>query len=63
MAEKSETVKHESNPQPVTDGAERREEIRDALRRLREIGEALPAVDAVAIVREGRDSTDQDPRR
>jgi hypothetical protein len=63
MAEKSETVKHESGSQLVTDGAARREEIRDALRRLREIGEALPAVDAVAIVREGRDSADQDSRR
>ena len=59
MAENSETVKHESGPRLVTDGAVRREEIRNALRRLREIGEALPAVDAVAIVREGRDSAGQ----
>lgn len=63
MAEKSETVKHKSNSQLLTDRAARREEIRDALRRLREIGEALPAVDAVAIVREGRDSANQDSRR
>lgn len=63
MAEKSETIKHESGSQLVRNGAVRREEIRDALRRLREIGEVLPAVDAVAIVREGRDSADQDSRR
>ena len=63
MAEKSETVKHESGSHLVTEQAARREEIRAALRRLRQIGEALPAVDAVAIVREGRDSADQDSRR
>ncbi len=55
MAEKSDILKREAEPPPITDRGVRREEIRQALRRLREIGEKLPAVDAVAIVREGRD--------
>jgi hypothetical protein len=55
MAEKSDTLKRESELQPVIDQGRRREEIRAALQRLREIGEKLPVVDAVAIVREGRD--------
>jgi hypothetical protein len=62
MVEKSETIGHESSSQLVTAQAARREEIREALRRLREIGEASPAVDAVAIVREGRDSAARDLR-
>lgn len=62
MAEKSEILKHEAEPQPRTGQGARREEIRQALRRLREIGEKLPAVDAVAIVREGRDLAGQGSR-
>ncbi len=62
MAEKSEILKHEAKPQPTTEQQVRRAEIHQALRRLREIGEKLPVVDAVAIVREGRDLEGQGPR-
>lgn len=55
MAEKSEILKREAEPQSTTEQGGRREGFRKALRRLREIGEKLPAVDAVAIVREARD--------
>jgi hypothetical protein len=55
MAEKSDTLKRESELQPAIDQGRRREEIRTALQRLREIGEKLPVVDAVAVIREGRD--------
>jgi hypothetical protein len=53
MAEKSDTLKRESELQPAIDQGRRREEIRTALQRLREIGEKLPVVDAVAVIREG----------
>jgi hypothetical protein len=54
MAKKSDTLNHEK---------EQRQEARDlkreaslnALRRLREIGEKLPIVDAAAVIREGRE--------
>ncbi|MDT4952562.1 MAG: hypothetical protein QOJ02_700 [Acidobacteriota bacterium] len=59
MIEKSDILNRESELQPTTDQSLRREEIRKALRRLREIGEKLPVVDAVAIVREGRDLAEQ----
>jgi len=62
MAEKSDTLKRESELQPATDQGRRREEIHAALRRLREIGEKLPVVDAVAVVREGRDLAEQGSR-
>jgi hypothetical protein len=62
MAEKSDTLKRESELQPAIDQGRRREEIRTALQRLREIGEKLPIVDAVAIVREGRDLAEQGSR-
>ena len=38
------------------------EQVREALARLREMGEKLPPVDAVAIVREGRDLSGQESR-
>lgn len=61
MPNKSDTLIRESEHQPATD-QKRREEIRRALRRLREIGEKLPAVDAVAVVRESRDLAEQGSR-
>jgi hypothetical protein len=56
MVEKSDTLKREAEQlqSPMTP-SERKEESLKALQRLREIGEKLPAVDAVLIVREGRD--------
>jgi hypothetical protein len=62
MTDKSELLKREAEPQPTANQGAQREEIRQALRRLREIGEKLPAVDAVAIVREGRDLAGQGSR-
>jgi hypothetical protein len=62
MVEKSDTLNHQSEVQPARDQSTRSEEIRMALRRLREIGEKLPTVDAVAIVREGRDLAGQGSR-
>ena len=62
MVEKSDTLNHQSAAQPARDQNARSEEIRKALRRLREIGEKLPTVDAVAIVREGRDLAGQGSR-
>lgn len=59
MAEKSDILKRESEPQFTPDQGLRREEILKALQRLREIGEQLPVVDAVAVVREGRDLAEQ----
>ena len=38
------------------------EEVREALQRLRRIGETLPPVDAAALVREGRDAAERGRR-
>ncbi len=60
MAEKSDTLKQDVREQNEN---LKREEALNALRRLREIGENLPAVDAVAVIREGRDLAEWDSRR
>jgi hypothetical protein len=62
MAGKSNTLKRESDLQTTKDQDQQREEAYKALRRLREIGENLPVVDAVAIVRESRDLAEQGSR-
>ena len=62
MPEKTDTLKPERESEPVPDWPARRKEAREALQRLRRIGESLPVVDAVAIVREGRDASEQDTR-
>jgi hypothetical protein len=63
MAEKSDTLKREAEQlQSPMNAGQRKEESLKALRRLREIGEKLPAVDAVLIVREGRDLVEQGSR-
>ncbi|HEV7842331.1 MAG TPA: hypothetical protein VGO69_01470 [Pyrinomonadaceae bacterium] len=63
MAEKSDTLKRETEElhSPMNPGQRREESLR-ALQRLREIGEKLPAVDAVLIVRESRDLAQQGSR-
>lgn len=53
MVKKSDILRHEKEP-TSTDQSLRRQEALEALRRLREIGEKLPPVDAALIVREGR---------
>lgn len=62
MAEKSDTLKREREQQPEADQSVRREEAREALRQLRQLGESLPAVDAAAVVRAGRDVSERGAR-
>jgi len=53
------TPKQTDEKQSFEERRLRREEALKALRRLREIGEKLPVVDAVAVVRENRDLAEQ----
>ncbi len=62
MAEKSEIWKQEIHEPTPTDQRLRREVALKALRRLREIGEQLPPVDAAVVVRESRDLAGQGSR-
>jgi hypothetical protein len=51
---KSTDIQHDELPAEVaSDQTIRREEIRQALLRLRKLGEGLPTVDAVEVIREG----------
>jgi hypothetical protein len=59
MAEKSDTLKHDVKEQ---NESLKREEALKALRRLRDIGENLPIVDAASVIREGRNLAEQDSR-
>jgi hypothetical protein len=61
MAKKSDTLNHEKEQREVAQRL-RREAALSALRRLREIGEKLPTVDAAAVIREGRDLAGQGSR-
>lgn len=54
MAKKSDPPEREEGRRQA-DESLRREEALKALRRLREIGDKLPAIDAAVVVREGRD--------
>ena len=57
MAEKPDTLKTEREQPHEAGSPAHRKRVLEALQRLREIGEKLPAVDAVAVVREGRDAS------
>ncbi len=59
MIDKSDTLKPEQSSQFAGDQTASNECAREALRRLRQIGEDLPTVDAVAVVRESRDVAEQ----
>ncbi|HEV2912571.1 MAG TPA: hypothetical protein VGX92_04575 [Pyrinomonadaceae bacterium] len=59
MAEKSDTLKHEAQEQ---NESLKREEALKALRRLRDIGENLPTIDAAVVIREGRNLAEQGSR-
>ena len=59
MAKKSDTLKHEVQKQ---NESLKRDEALKALRRLRDIGENLPIVDAAAVIREGRNLAERDSR-
>jgi len=59
MSQDTDTLKqeqgdHRAQPLPPTPA-----QIREALTRLREVGEKLPPVDAVAIIREGREAAQE----
>ncbi|OLE54973.1 MAG: hypothetical protein AUG51_04850 [Acidobacteria bacterium 13_1_20CM_3_53_8] len=54
MAEKSDTLKREIQKRVPARDRPNLEAALNALRRLREIGEKLPPVDAAAVIREGR---------
>lgn len=54
MANQTNTIEHERDQEPTRIHTTDRKEIREALMRLRMIGEELPPVDAAAVVREGR---------
>jgi len=61
MAKKSDTMNHEKEQRQI-DQSLRRENALKALRRLRHIGEKLPAVDAAVVIRESRDLAGQGSR-
>ncbi len=61
MAKKSDTLNDEKERRQA-EQSPRREDALKALRRLRDIGEKLPAVDAAAVVREGREASGRVPR-
>ncbi len=54
MANQTNTIEHERDHKTTRIHATDRKEIREALMRLRMIGEELPPVDAATVVREGR---------
>ena len=59
MAEKSDTLNHDVHEQ---NERLKREEALRALRRLRDIGENLPTIDAAVVIREGRNLAEQGSR-
>ena len=59
MAEKSDILKHGIQEQ---NESLKREEALKALRRLRDIGENLPTVDAAVVIREGRNLAERASR-
>ncbi|HYX71523.1 MAG TPA: hypothetical protein VE732_02025 [Nitrososphaera sp.] len=61
MAKESDTLNNEKEQRQV-DQSLRREDALKALRRLRDIGEKLPTVDAAAVIREGRVLAEQGSR-
>lgn len=61
MTKKSDVLNQEKGHREPESGLKREEALK-ALRRLRDIGEKLPVVDAAAVVRGGRDSAGRDAR-
>ncbi len=63
MPQNTDSLKHERGAHPAQPLVPTLQaQIREALTRLREVGEKLPPVDAVAIIRESRDSSAQESR-
>jgi len=59
MSENTDTLEHERASHPAQPCQPTPVQVREALARLREVGETLPPVDAVAIVRESRELSAQ----
>lgn len=62
MSQNADMLEHERDAHPVQPLPPTPAQIREALARLREVGEKLPPVDAVAIIRESRDLSAQESR-
>jgi hypothetical protein len=62
MTEKSDTLSRNDKEQQSEERNVRREEALSALRRLREIGEKLPVIDAATVIRENRNLMEQNSR-
>ncbi len=62
MSQNTDTREHERSTHPAQPCQPTPIQVREALARLREVGENLPPVDAVAIVRESRDLSVQESR-
>jgi hypothetical protein len=62
MSQNTDTLEHERGAHPAQPHPPTLAQIREALTRLREVGEKLPPVDAVAIIRESRDLSAQENR-
>ena len=62
MTQSTDTREDEQEKYPTESVSPSLEEIREALVRLRQVGEKLPPVDAVAVIREGRDLEAQESR-
>ena len=61
MTDKADTLNHEKEQERRAQDLKREASLR-ALRRLRDLGEKLPEVDAAALVRESRDLAGQGSR-
>jgi len=59
MSQDTDTLKQEQGDHRAQPLAPTPDQIRDALKQLRDVGEKLPPVDAVAIIREGREAAQE----
>ena len=59
MSQDTHTLEHKRDDHPAQPLPPTPAQIREALTRLREVGEKLPPVDAVAIIREGREAAQE----
>lgn len=62
MSQNTNTLEQERVSHPARSCPPTPAQVREALARLREVGETLPPVDAVAIIRESRDLATQGSR-
>jgi len=62
MINKSDILNGTESAEKETTAASQQQVAREALLRLRRLGESLPQVDAVAVIREGRERTGRSDR-